>query len=103
MTFLALNLDKSYLTQEKAELEYEEMTVTNQYNYVTESLADFSSAKSADMESAYAKKLESYQQLYDSQKSTIESKLEVINAEIESFDKAVQTNVKSECKLTISV
>lgn len=103
MTFLALNLDKSYLTQEKSELEYKEMTITNQYNYVTESLADYSSDSKADMNSAYAKKLESYQQLYDSQKSAIESKLQVINAEIESFDKAVQTNVKSECKLSISV
>jgi len=103
MTFLALNLDKSYLTQEKSELEYQEMTITNQYNYVTESMADYSSEKNADMNSAYAKKLESYQQLYDSQKAAVESKLEVINAEIESFDKAVQTNVKSECKLSISV
>ena len=103
MTFLALNLDKSYLTQEKSEFEYQEMTITNQYNYVTEQLADYSNQKDADMGSPMAKKLESYQQLYDSQKSAIESKLEVINAEIESFDKAVQTNVKSECKLSISV
>lgn len=103
MTFLALNLDKSYLVQEKSELEYQELTITNQYNYVTEELADYGATKDADMESAYAKSLESYQQLYDSQKSAIESKLEVINAEVESFEKAIGTNVKSECKLSISV
>lgn len=103
MTFLALNIDKSYLIQEKADLEYQEMTITNEYNYVTSELADYASNEKNDMESAYAKALENYQKLYDSQRQAIESKLEVINAEIESFGKAVSNNIKSECKLNISV
>ena len=106
MTFLALNIDKGYLVQEKADLEYQELVITNEYNNVTDDMAAYSekasnSNKSLENDSTM-KELESYQQLYDSQKSAIESKLEVINAEVESFGKAVDTNIKSECKLTIS-
>lgn len=40
---------------------------------------------------------------YNSQKDGIESQLKIINPQIESLDKAIDTNVKSECKLSISV
>lgn len=108
MTFLALNIDKSYLIHEKSDLEYQEMIITNEYNYVTSELADYATAagekdSGKTMDDSTAKALQSYQQLYDSQRQSIESKLEVINAEVESFGKAVSTNVKSECKLNISV
>jgi len=103
MTFLALNIDKSYLIQEKSELQFQELSITNQYNYVTEELADYASDDSNDMDSPKAKALQNFQQLYDSQRGAIESKLQVINSEIEGFEKATSTNIKSECKLSISV
>ena len=103
MTFLALNVQKSYLIQEKSQLEYKEMVASNNYNYVTSKLSTLASDDNVDMESNAVKQLEHMQELYDSEKGSIESQLEVLNAQIESFQKAVSTNIKSECKLSISV
>lgn len=103
MTFLALNIEKSSLIEQKSQLEYLEMIYTNDYDYVTGKLADLASDQSVDMESRAVKALQAQQQFYDSKKASIESQLEVINAQVESFDKAVATNVKTECKLSISV
>lgn len=108
MTFLALNIDKSYLIHEKSDLEYQEMIITNEYNYVTDAMSDYATEASQggsnkSVDDATMAALQAQQQLFDSQKKAIESKLEVINAEVESFTKAVSTNIKSECKLNISV
>lgn len=103
MTFLSLNIEKSYLTIEKTQLEYEEMVISNQLNTTTEELTDYLSEDDADSDSAYAQALENQQEQYDTQKESIESQLKAINTEIESYEKTVETNVKSECKLNISV
>lgn len=103
MTFLALNIEKSSLIEQKSQLEYLEMIYTNDYDYVTGKLADLAADQSVDMESRAVKALQAQQQYYDSKKASIESQLEVINAQVESFDKAVATNIKTECKLSISV
>lgn len=103
MTFLALNIEKTSLIEQKSQLEYQEMIYTNDYDYVTSKLSELASDQSIDTESPYMKGLQAQQQFYDSKKNSIESQLEVINGQIESFQKAVSTNIKSECKLTISV
>lgn len=104
MTFLALNIQKSSLIEQKSDLEYQEMVYTNEYDYVTSRLADLTSDSSVDLSNnREAAKLQALQQFYDSKKNSIESQLEVINGQIEGFQKAVSTNIKSECKLTISV
>lgn len=101
MTFLSLNVEKSALTIEKNQLEYEEMILSNQENEITEELSDYLGDN--NQEDAYSKYLEEQQQVYDQRKASIESQLKVLNAEIDSYDKAVDTNVKSECKLSVSV
>ncbi len=103
MTFLSLSIEKSYLTIEKTQLEYEEMVISNQLNTTTAELTDYLSEDDADSDSAYAQALENQQEQYDTQKESIESQLKAINTEIESYEKTVETNVKSECKLSISV
>lgn len=102
MTFLSLNVEKSSLTLEKNQLEYEEMILSGQYNDITEELSDYLSESGAE-EDAYSKYLEQQQELYDQRRASIESQLKVINTEIDSYDKAVDTNIKQECKLSISV
>lgn len=100
MTVLALSMSTSYLMGEKSQLEYMEMEYTNEYNDVTSELTDYlDNGKSSD--DAY-KQLQSRQQGFDSKKTTIESRLKVINSEIEGYKEAVKNNVK-ECKLSISV
>lgn len=102
MTFLSLNIEKSSLTMEKDQLEYQEMILSEEYNEITQELSDYLSEDNAQ-EDAYSHYLEQQQELYDSRKQSIESQLKVINAEIDSYGKAVDTNIKSECKLSISV
>lgn len=105
MAISALISDKTFLIQHKNDLEYELICATDKYNYATESLSDLSadSSETADTESPEYKAIQYEQQYWDSKKESYDSQLEIINAEIESYDKAVQTNVKSECSFTISV
>lgn len=104
MTFLSLGIEKSSLMQEKSHLEYEESVIVNELNYVTEEMADVAGEDDVDLENnPYYEELQHYQELYNSKKEGIESQLKTLNAEIESYDKAVDTNIKSECKLSISV
>lgn len=103
MTFLALGIEKSCLQQQKDMLEFEEMVYTTNYNNITEQLSSYLSQDGASTSDNYACQLEATQELWDSRKSAIESQLESINSELDGYDKAIQTNIKSECKLSISV
>lgn len=102
MTFLALDSQKMFMTQQKSQLEYQETVLSSNIQLITKNLADLAAAD-VDMEDSRVKKLEYYQEMYEQQQGSIESQLKVINSEIESFDKAVTTNIKSECKFSISV
>jgi len=107
MTFLALNTSTCYLIREKSGLEYNEMVAVNNYDMILDKMTSYLSENTPQnprlaTDPAYVS-LQTQQQAYDSDKSQIESKLKVINAEIEGYQKAVETNIKSECKLSISV
>lgn len=97
MSFLSLAIETSCLTQEKDQLEYQEMIIVSQYDQITQ---DISTAAAQNLDTT---SLEAQQQYYDSQKSSIESQLKNINAQIEGYQKATDTNIKSECKFSVSV
>jgi len=108
MTFLSLGIETSLLTQEKDQLEYEEMVVVGDYNATTTDLGNAQkgttdSSGNVTVNDRWVAQLEAQQELYDSQKSSLETQLKVINSEIDSYGKAVDTNIKSECKLSVSV
>lgn len=108
MTFLSLNVESIALRLQKNELEYEEMIISQQYNTITQKMADESEMYSDDesydpTKDPVMQYYQQQQQLFDSQKSSLEAQLQVINSEIESYGKAVDANIKSECKLSISV
>lgn len=103
MTFMALTMQKSYLITQKTQLEYQQMVATNNYNYVTSELTTLAGDDNTDMESNSVKQLEYYQEMYSTTKESIDSQLKVINTELDSYQKAIENNVKSECKLSISV
>ncbi len=103
MTFLSLAIEKSCLTQQKDLLEFEEMILVNNYNNVTSQLSTYLSEDGASSSDNTACQLEAQQEYYDSKKTAIEAQLETINAEIDSYEKAVTNNIKSECKLSLSV
>ena len=126
MTFLALNMNTCFLISQKSDLEFEEMTISNQYNEITQEMGEreqqLSNAKTTtvtttstgsttttvstgatsldnDGELQYLKSQQSY---YANKKNSLESQLKVISAELESYQKTVDTNIKNECKLSIS-
>ncbi len=98
MTFLSLNIEKSFLTTQKSQLEFEEMCLMNKYNSVTEELSDYLEDDDNSSDDDEAKYLQNLQEYYDTQKGSIESQLKELNTEIESYTKAVETNIKDECK-----
>ena len=101
MTFLSLNVESQCLTQEKNLCEYELMVNTCQLNQITSELQNYLSQDGA-VEDAKSAALEAKQQIYDTKKDSLESQLEAINAQIDSYGKAITQNIKSECKLSIS-
>ena len=108
MTFIDLNVDKCSLIQQKDRLQYRLMILSEDLNSITREMSDITQEHSGDEEydpdsDLDLRQLEYEQELYDSQKGSIESQLKEINAEIDGLDKAVDTNIKQEGKISISV
>ena len=103
MTFMALTMQKSYIMTQKTQLEYQQLVAQNDYNYVTSQLTTLASDDKTDMNSNAVKQLEYYQEMYSTTKDSIESQLKVLNAELDTYQKSIEQNVKTECKLSISV
>lgn len=102
MSFIALTIEKESLVQEKSEYEYELTVATMNYRNATEEVATYAAqGKTADNDSDVAA-VAAEQEIYESQKDELDSKLEVLNSEIESYNKVVQTNVKNDCKFTLT-
>lgn len=107
MAFLSLNIEKSSLTIQKDQLEYREMVLSEQLNEITQEMSDITLENkgqedydpSTDADMIY---LEAQQEMYDSEKESIESQLKELNAEIDGYDKAVDTNIKKDCVLKVS-
>lgn len=123
MTFLALGMNTEALIAEKSDLEYQELVYSNEYSSLVEEETQYLAEKnqsngtngtngtngstnnsstdlSNDTELQYIKSQESY---YENKKASIETQLKAINASIDGYKEAVKENIKSECKLSISV
>ncbi len=108
MTVLALGVETNYLTLEKSDLEYQDMVCGSEKLMVSTKLSNLAAANanndSFDMATnPQALALQAFQKMYDSKSASIESQLKVINAEIDGYKKAIDTNVKNDFKLNISV
>lgn len=102
MTFLALNTNTCFLIMEKSSLECQEMAAASEYDDAVAAVSSYLQQEGADTTSTTYAQLVAEQQKYDELKNSIESQLKVLNAEIEGYQKAVEANIKSECKLNIS-
>lgn len=102
MAFLTLSIEKSAMTIEKTQLEYQQMVLQGQYDDVLTEMTTYLQDDDADTESAHLEELKTMQEYYDNQKSSVESRLTLLNQEIESYDKVVGENIKNTCKLTYS-
>lgn len=129
MTFLALNINATFLLSQKSDLELQELQFGNKYNEIVQEMSTYEASKSdgsssgtgcgyndftdyssdesdssssSSSDDPYLLYLSQQEKYYESKKAQIESQLKVINSEMESYQKAIEANIKSECKFTIS-
>ncbi len=115
MTFLVLNMASTQLILQQSDLEFQDMTVSQEYNNIEQQISDRSqqlgststtstTSSSSDTvdNDPELEELHAQEQIYDSKRTTIEAQLKVIQSELDNYQKAVETNIKSECKLNIS-
>lgn len=145
MTFLALNINATYLISQKSDLELQEMKFGNKYNELVQEMSQYEASKSGSTNTTYSTSssyssnsgsscgyndftdyssddsdssdstsssssddpyleyLSQQEKYYEAKKAEIESQLKVINNELESYQKAIENNIKSECAFKISV
>jgi len=93
------------LTMYKSDLEFKLMTVCTQKQGVSKLSADYAAAY-ADIggtesleDDAYIVALQKQEEFLDQQKTQVETQLAEVNAEFDSIEKLVETNIKKEFKL----
>lgn len=124
MTFLVLAMNAEALISQKSDLEYQELVYNNEYTSLTEEETSYLAEKNQssngangtngangannnssadlanDQELQYIKAQESF---YMNKKTAIETQLKAITESINGYKEAAKENIKSECKLSISV
>lgn len=106
MTSIALDIQKNQMIQRKNELEFQEIIYTNQKQTITGTLTKLAEAHADDdgynIETDPAvNRLKELETVTDVAMASIESQLKELNAAIDSFGKAVDTNIKTDYKLNI--
>jgi len=101
MTFIAANIQKNYMVLQKSQLEYQSIVTSSNSQLITQRLATLAAQPNVDMESPFAKELQYRSQLLTQQQASIDSQLKSLNAQIESFQKLVDNNIKNDCKLNL--
>lgn len=78
---------------------------SSSYNDFTDYSSDDSSSSdsSSSGDDPYLLYLSQQEKYYEAKKTTIESQLKVIQNEMDSYNKAIEANIKSECSFKISV
>lgn len=102
MTFLALNIGKETLMLAKDQLELEELEIMEEYNEISEEMAAYLDENGHSVNDSKYVELTNKQKIFDTKKTSIEAQLQTINSEIDGYKDAVKSNIKSECKLSIS-
>jgi len=101
MTYIAGNVQKNYMVLQKSQLEYKSIVASSGSQLITQRLATLAAQPNVDMESAFAKELQYRSQLLVQEQASIDSQLKSLNAQIESFQKLVDNNIKNDCKLNL--
>lgn len=106
MTVSLMLVEKTSLTYQQSQIQYEQTIAMNNYNFVTQQLDDV--AKQAEKDGVDLdncgeyKDLEAKQERYDAEKAVAESQLEIITQEIKSFDEALKTGIKNNCSFSLT-
>ncbi len=109
MTFLAIDSQKSLLTLQKSQLQFEQTLVMNQANWIMNEM----SARSEELEEAnpngtvdldndpYYVMLQQQEEYLTTRQDALDSQISLLDNEISSMKTMVQNNIKSSCGLNL--
>lgn len=109
MTFLAIDSQKSLLTLQKSQLQFEQTLVMNQANWIMNEM----SARSEELQEAnpngtvdldndpYYVMLQQQEEYLTTRQDALDSQISLLDNEISSMKTMVQNNIKSSCGLNL--
>lgn len=110
MTFIALDIQKNYMLQQQSSLQFRQLCISDNKQFAQQGMA-LEQQKSAANVAAGGQPIDTstgayavyyaQDQLFTQQMASIESQLKALTAQIETFGKAVDNNIKNGCKLNI--
>ncbi len=109
MTFLAIDSQKSLLTLQKSQLQFEQTLVMNQANWLTkemgnrsEELEEASGGGTVDLDNdPYYVMLQQQEEYLTTRQDALDSQISLLDNEISSMKTMVQNNIKSSCGLNL--
>lgn len=111
MTFLAVSSQKSLLTLQQSQLEFEQVLVTNQVNWCKKQM-DNKTQEYAELQEQYEDypdvdtdpyyiQLQQMDEQLQTRQSSLDDQIALMKQEITSFKTMVQNNIKSDCGLNL--
>ena len=109
MTFLAIDSQKSLLTLQKSQLQFEQTLVMNQANWIMNEM----SARSEELEEAnpngtvdldndpYYVMLQQQEEYLTTRQDALDSQISLLDNEISSLKTLVNNNIKNSCGLNL--
>lgn len=104
MTFLALSSQRSLFMLQKSQLEFEQMLVMNQANWLQQEMDARAEALGTDVDldnDAYYVSLQKQEEYLTTRQDTLSNQISLLNEEINSTKSLVQTNIKASCGLNL--
>ncbi len=109
MTFLAIDSQKSLLTLQKSQLQFEQTLVMNQANWLTkemgnraEELEEANPNGTVDLDNdPYYVMLQQQEEYLTTRQDALDSQISLLDNEISSMKTMVQNNIKSSCGLNL--
>lgn len=104
MSFLAMASQRSLLTLQKSQVEYEITILMSRTNCITSQMADYANSveEDADLdEDPFYIQLEKTQEYLQTQTESLQSQQQVLDQEINSLKSLVQNGIKSTCTLNL--
>lgn len=104
MTFLALSSQRSLFMLQKSQLEFEQMLVMNQANWLQQEMDARAEAIGTDNDldnDPYYVSLQKQEEYLTTRQDSLSNQISLLNEEINSTKSLVQTNIKSSCGLNL--
>ena len=103
MSFLAVDAQKSLLTLQRNQLQFEQTLVMSEANWVAKCMGEMESSKDGNdqTDTAEYKALEIEDEYLESRQDALDSQIQLIDNEISSLKTMVNNNIKNSCSLNL--